>query len=74
MKIYVRDVPDVELESPISEQELIAMTAAMQRGVANSQVQVQQGTKKGMLDIRDIDVERTMPGVIFPRASLPPAA
>lgn len=74
MKIYVRDVPDVELDSAISEQELIAMTAAMQRGVAQSQIHVSQGTKKGLLDLRDIDIERTMPGVIFPRASLPPAA
>lgn len=74
MKIYVRDVKDVELESPITEQQLIVLVDAWQHGIAHSQIHVSQGSKKGMLDTRDIDVERSLPDVIFGRASLPPAA
>lgn len=74
MKIYVSGVPDVTLESPISEPQLIVMVDAWQHGVAHSQIIVSQGSKKGMLDTRDIDVTRTLPDVIFGRAStIPPA-
>lgn len=69
MKIYVQDVKDVELESPIGEQELAMMVSAAMRGVAHSQILVDQGHKKGMLDTRDIDVERTLPGFVFDRAA-----
>jgi len=69
MKIYVNDVKDVELESPVSEQDLAVMVSAHQRGIAHSQILVNQGHKKGMLDTRDIDVERTLPGVVLDRAA-----
>lgn len=74
MKIYVRDVKDVELESPITEQQLRVLVDAWQHGVAHSQILVAQEGRKGMLDTRDIDVDRTLPGVVFGRASIAPAA
>ncbi len=74
MKIYVRDVPDVELESPIAEQQLVVMVDAWQHGIAHSQIHVSQNGKKGMLDTRDINVERTLPDVVFGRVTVVPAA
>jgi len=69
MKIYVKDVKDVEIESPISDQELAMMVCASLRGVAHSQVLVTQGKKEGLLDTRDIDMERTLPEFVYDRAS-----
>jgi len=74
MKIYVEGVKDVVLESPITEQQLIVFVDAWQHGIGHSQIVVSQDGRKGMLDTRDIDVARTLPDVVFGRASaLPPA-
>jgi hypothetical protein len=72
MKIYVSGVKDVELESSIVEQQLIVMVDAMQNDLAFCQIVVSQEGRTGLLDLRDIDVARTLPDVLFPRVSVLP--
>lgn len=69
MKVYVNDLKDTVLDSPIDMQELAVMIAASKRGVAHSQILVSQGERKGLLDTRDIDSERTLEGMVLDRAS-----
>lgn len=75
MKIYVVDVKNVELESPITPRQLLVLVDAWRHGIAHSQIIVSHDNRKGMLDTRDIDVERTLPDVVFDKESIiPPAA
>lgn len=60
MKIYVRDVKDVELESPVTEEQFVVLVQAWRGSCLHAQLFVTQDAKKGRLDLRDIDIERTL--------------
>lgn len=75
MKVYVKDVSDVELECAMSEQQLSYVVDACMNGLMHAQIFVTQGEKRGRLDVRDIDISRTLPNTLFNRTSIvPPSA
>lgn len=65
MHIYLTDVRDVVLESPISEPELITMIDSWLRGASQSKILVQLEARKDFIDVKDVDIKRTLPGVLF---------
>lgn len=73
MKIFVDGVPDVELESPMTGQQLSILIDAVQQGIAHVKILVMQGKKLAYIDVEDIDIARTLKGVIFdgrPRSTM----
>lgn len=71
MRIYINDVPDVDIESPISIHQLVVLVDAWQTGIAHSQIYVIQGDRKGRIDVADIDLVRTCPNVVFTNTEPP---
>ena len=75
MKIYVKNVPELELESPCTDKELIVHLQAQDRGITTgTKVLVNYDGGRRFLDIEAIDRKRTLPNVAFAGYSVPPPA
>ena len=75
MRIYVKNVPGIELTSEITDKELIVLLQASDRGlISEAKVTVDFYGKQRKLDIEAIDRERTLPHVVFAGYSIPPPA
>lgn len=69
MKIYVNNVRDIEMESEITERELLVLVQAARRKIMDGRISVVFNGNRRMLDIDAIDVSRTLPRVVFSEAS-----
>ncbi len=76
MRIHLLHAPNtLDVHSDINERELALLVDLARRGLATSTILVRFEGRNRRLDVRDINVNATLPSTIFPRVSeYPPAA
>lgn len=73
MKVYVKNVHGLDLQSDVTDRELIVILQAYDRGlVKGAKIAVVLDGRLRFLDVEAIDRERTLPGVVFSGYTVPP--
>lgn len=73
MRVYVNNVHGLDLQSDITDRELIVVLQAHDRGlVKGTKVAVVLDGRLRYLDVEAIDRARTLPSVVFSGYTVPP--
>lgn len=73
MRVYVNNVHGLDLQSDITDRELIVILQAHDRGIAKgAKVAVVLDGRLRYLDVEAIDRARTLPSVVFSGYTVPP--